>query len=77
MCRSKVGRRKVNPSPIPPDVKADYERFVRRILDDTGKGVIRLDVDADRLRMDYERAFSVNHYERAFSVNRDAEKGNI
>ena len=54
MCRSKVGRRKVNPSPIPPDVKADYERFVRRILDDTGKGVIRLDADADRLRMDYQ-----------------------
>ena len=54
MCRSKVGRRKVDPPPIPPGVKANYYRFVRQILEDTGRGMIRLSDEADMIRIDYQ-----------------------
>ena len=54
MCRSKVGRRKVDPPPVPPDVKQRYSQFVRQILDDSGRGIIRLSDEADMVRMDYQ-----------------------
>ena len=54
MCRSKVGRRKVDPPSIPPGVKNRYCQFIRQILDDTGRGMIRLSDEADMVRMDYQ-----------------------
>ena len=54
MCRSKVGRRKVDPPSIPSNIKERYCRFVRQILDDSGRGVIRLSREADIIRMDYQ-----------------------
>ena len=54
MCRSKVGRRKVDPPPVPLEVKRRYSQFVRQILDDSGRGIIRLSDEADMVRMDYQ-----------------------
>lgn len=54
VCRSKVGRRKITPAPIPPEVKEAYRQFVRRILSDDRKGVIRLSPAADRVRVDWQ-----------------------
>lgn len=53
MCKSKVGRREISPEPVPDTVKAEYRRFVRHILADNGRGVIRLSPEADRVRKDY------------------------
>lgn len=53
MCKSKVGRREISPEPVPDAVKAEYRRFVRHILADNGRGVIRLSPEADRVRKDY------------------------
>ena len=53
MCKSKVGRREISPDPVPDVVKAEYRRFVRHILADNGRGVIRLSPEADRVRKDY------------------------
>ena len=46
VCRSKVGRRSIDPAPIPAKVKEEYEAFIRYILADHGKGIIRLSKDA-------------------------------
>lgn len=53
LCKSKVGRREISPEPVPGAVKAEYRRFVRHILADNGRGVIRLSPEADRVRKDY------------------------
>lgn len=53
MCKSKVGRREISPEPVPDTVKAEYRRFIRHILADNGRGVIRLSPEADRVRKDY------------------------
>lgn len=56
MCKSKVGRRDIDPDSVPDAVKAEYRRFVRHILADNGQGVIRLSPEADRVRKDYAAA---------------------
>lgn len=53
LCKSKVGRREIDPDSVPDAVKAEYRRFVRHILADNGRGVIRLSPEADRVRKDY------------------------
>lgn len=53
MCNSKVGRRNVDPSPIPDAVRDDYRQFVRYILSDTDTGVIRLSSEANKSRIQY------------------------
>lgn len=54
VCKSKVGRRETSPAPIPDDVKAEYRQFVRRILADQGRGIIRLSPEADATRKEYQ-----------------------
>ena len=54
ICKSKVGRRKVSPDAIPPDVRMKYREFVRRILSDQGGGTIYLSREADKIREDYQ-----------------------
>lgn len=46
VCPSRVGRRKINPDPVPEKVKQDYRAFIRRILSDQGTGVIHLSPEA-------------------------------
>lgn len=54
MCKSKVGRRKVSPPPVPETVRMEYRRFMRRILSGTGSGEIRLSPAADEIRREYQ-----------------------
>ena len=54
MCRSKVGRREVSPSPMSGSTRAEYRQFVRRILSDRESGVVHLSPDANRIREDYQ-----------------------
>lgn len=54
VCKSKVGRREISPPPIPESVKTSYRNFVRRILTETGTGVVHLSPEADRLRIEYQ-----------------------
>lgn len=53
ICKSKVGRREVNPAPVPEAVREAYGQFVKRLLSGQGEGVIYLSPEADRLRIEY------------------------
>ena len=54
ICQSKVGHRKVSPSPMPEKVKTDYRAFVRRILSMPYKGTITMSPEAGKLRESYQ-----------------------
>lgn len=54
VCKSNVGRRKISPAPIPGEIKTEYRQFVRRILADPGRGIIRLSPEADAIRKEYQ-----------------------
>lgn len=62
MCRSKVGRREINPEDIPPDVQEGYWTFTQRILKDKAEGVIWFSPEAAKLRSEY-----AGHVERSLS----------
>lgn len=53
VCKSKVGRRDIDPMPIPPQVKENYRQFVQRILSGQDTGTIRLSAEAHRVRLEY------------------------
>ena len=54
MCRSNVGRREIDPPPIPQEVKRAYRDCILHLLEDTDRGTITLDPDADELRKEYQ-----------------------
>lgn len=54
VCRSKIGRREINPDPIPDRLKTGYREFVRRILSGQDSGIIHLSPEADKLRCEYQ-----------------------
>lgn len=54
MCKSKVGRREVSPAPMSSNTKAEYRKFVRRILADQGSGIVYLSPDANAIRKEYQ-----------------------
>lgn len=57
VCQSKVGRRKVSPSPVPEKVEQEYQQFVEEILStsEEGKeGTVTLSQEADDLRREYQ-----------------------
>ena len=54
VCRSRVGQRAIDPPPIPQEVKRAYCDCIRRLLEDTDRGTITLDPDADELRKEYQ-----------------------
>jgi hypothetical protein len=53
VCKSKVGYRDVDPAPIPTQVKAEYNQFIKRILAGQDKGVLRLSPEANAIRVSY------------------------
>ena len=53
MCRSKVGRRSVTSEPIAGAVKKDYTDYIRRILSDSGTGIVFLSREAFMLFQDF------------------------
>lgn len=54
VCKSKIGYRNVDPSSIPRQIKEEYNNFIARILSDTNTGMIRLDTDANDVRLKYQ-----------------------
>lgn len=55
VCRSRVGSRKVEPDPVPDDVKEAYRSFVHQILGSRWSGIIMMSTEADRLRAEYQQ----------------------
>ncbi len=53
VCNSYVGHRDVDPPPIPFNVKTAYHDFVRRILNGSDSGVIKLDSEARERYLQY------------------------
>lgn len=54
VCRSRVGQRAIDPPPIPQDVKRAYKECILRLLEDSDRGTITLDQDANELRREYQ-----------------------
>ena len=54
ICQGNIGHRKVNPEPVPPEVKSAYFDFIRRLLDFEDTGTITLSAHADHLRCEYQ-----------------------
>lgn len=53
ICKSKVGRRDINPNSIPLQIREDYRLFVQSILSDHDAGIIQLSAEAHRVRLNY------------------------
>ena len=54
LCKSKVGRRKVDTTPVSDITKRRYNDFIEKILSDENGGVVTLSLEADQLRKDYQ-----------------------
>lgn len=54
LCKSKVGRRKVDTTPVSDSTKRRYNDFIEKILSDENGGVVTLSREADQLRKDYQ-----------------------
>lgn len=54
MCRSKVGRRDVDPPPVPHEAKRAYKDCMLHLLEGDDRGAITLSRDADELRREYQ-----------------------
>lgn len=54
MCKSQVGKREIDPAPIPEKIKMEYHDFVKRILSDQGSGGVKLSKEADEIRQAFQ-----------------------
>lgn len=54
LCRSKVGHRKVSPTPMLDQVKIGYRQFVREILSNQEIGTVTLSPEANKRREEYQ-----------------------